>query len=93
MRGGYRYEASPVPAQLGESSFGDADKHIISGGLGLELRKLGRVLSRPLSIDGFAAVTVLPERLFLKLDPRSAVGDFTVQGLVWQAGGQVRWRF
>ena len=93
VRGGYRYEASPVPEQLSESSFGDADKHIISGGLGLELRKLGRVLPRPLSIDGFAAVTVLPERIFRKLDPRSAVGDFTVQGLVWQAGGQVRWRF
>ena len=93
VRGGYRYEASPVPEQLSESSFGDADKHIISGGLGLELRKLGRVLPRPLSIDGFAAVTVLPERVFRKLDPRSAVGDFTVTGLVWQAGGQVRWRF
>src|SRR5262249_50245797 len=93
VRTGYRYEASPVPEQLGESSFGDSDKHIISGGLGLELRKLGRVLMQPLSIDGFAAVTVLPGRRFAKLDPRSAVGDFTVQGLVWQAGGQLRWRF
>ena len=93
VRAGYRYEASPVPEQLGESSFGDADKHIVSGGLGLELRKLGRVLLQPIAIDGFAAVTVLPERTFLKLDPRSAVGDFTVQGLVVQAGGQVRWRF
>lgn len=93
VRAGYRYEASPVPEQLGESSFGDSDKHIVSGGLGLELRKLGRVLLQPLAIDGFAAVTVLPERTFRKLDPRSAVGDFTVQGLVVQAGGQVRWRF
>ncbi len=93
VRAGYRYEASPVPEQLGESSFGDADKHIVSGGLGLELRKLGRVLLQPIAIDGFAAVTVLPERTFRKLDPRSAVGDFTVQGLVVQAGGQVRWRF
>ena len=93
VRAGYRYEPSPVPEQLGESSFSDADKHIISGGLGLTLRKLGQVLLRPLSIDAFAAVTVLPERSFYKLDPRSAVGDFTVQGLVWQAGGQMRWRF
>ncbi len=93
VRAGYRYEASPVPAQLGESSFGDANKHTISCGLGLELRKLGRVLMQPLAIDGFSAVTVLPERSFYKLDPRSAVGDFTVRGLVWQAGGQVRWRF
>jgi long-chain fatty acid transport protein len=93
VRAGYRYEASPIPAQLGDSSFGDADKHILSGGLGLTLRKLGRVLLQPLAIDGFAAVTVLPERDFYKLDPRSAVGDFTVKGLVWQAGGQTRWRF
>ena len=62
-------------------------------GLGLELRKLGRGLMKPLAVDGFTAVTVLPERAFFKLDPRSAVGDFSVKGLVWQAGGQVRWRF
>lgn len=93
VRGGYRYEASPVPAQLGESSFGDADKHTVSAGLGVELRRLGQVLPGPVSLDVFFAGTVLPRRTFLKADPRSAVGDFTVGGGVWQVGGQTRWVF
>lgn len=92
LRAGYRFEGSPVPDQSGESSFGDADKHIVSAGLGVELRRLTQVLPRPLSVDAFWALTVLPQRAFYKADPRSAVGDFTVSGLVWQAGGQLRWR-
>lgn len=93
LRAGYRYEASPVPEQLGESSFGDSDKHTPSFGVGLELRRLGKVLPGPVSIDGFVALTALPLRVFKKADPRSAAGDFTVSGLVWQAGGQTRWTF
>lgn len=92
LRAGYRYEASPVPEQLGESSFGDADKHIVSCGFGLQLSRLSRSFAKPLSLDGFAAVTMLPLRRFDKSDPRSPVGDFTVSGTVWQAGGQLRWR-
>lgn len=93
LRGGYRYEGSPVPAQLDESNFGDADKHTVSGGVGLTLSRLGKVLPGPLTIDAFAAATVLPRRTFEKADPRSAVGDFTVAGAVWQGGVQTRWSF
>jgi long-chain fatty acid transport protein len=92
LRGGYRYEPSPVPEQDGESSFGDSDRHIFSLGLGVELARLSQILPKPLSIDVFTAFTHLPLRRFRKLDPRSLVGDFTVGGQVWQVGGQLRWR-
>ncbi len=93
LRGGYRYEPSPVPEQDGESSFGDSDRHIFSLGLGVELSRLSQILPKPLSIDVFGAFTHLPLRRFRKLDPRSLVGDFTVGGQVFQVGGQLRWRF
>ena len=93
LRGGYRYEPSPVPEQDGESSFGDSDRHIISLGLGFELSRLTQVLQKPIAIDLFGAFTHVPLRRFRKLDPRSLVGDFTVGGQVWQVGGQLRWRF
>lgn len=93
VRWGYRYEASPVPDQRGDTSFGDTDKHTFSLGAGLEGRRLTEILARPLSLDVYVAMTYLPERRFLKDDPRSGVGDFTVSGAVVQAGGQLRWRF
>ncbi len=92
LRAGYRYEPSPVPEQFGESSLGDADRHIFSFGAGLELRRLSQAWQKPLSLDIFAALAHLPERRFYKLDPRSEIGDFTVGGQVWQAGAQLRWR-
>jgi long-chain fatty acid transport protein len=92
LRAGYRYEPSPVPDQSGESNLGDADRHIFSLGVGLELARLTQVLPKPLSLDVFSALSYLPERQFHKLDARSPVGDFTVSGQVWQVGAQLRWR-
>jgi len=92
LRAGYRYEPSPVPEQPLESSLGDADRHIMSLGVGLELQRLTRILPKPFSLDFFAALHHLPERRFYKLDPSSPVGDFTVGGQVWQVGAQLRWR-
>lgn len=90
LRAGYRYEASPVPEQDGDSSLGDADKHHFSIGLGLELVRLTKVLPRPFAIDGFFGFTYLPERQFKKLDPRSATGDFSVAGTLLQGGVALR---
>ncbi|MCS6914048.1 MAG: outer membrane protein transport protein [Myxococcota bacterium] len=91
VRGGYRYEPSPVPEQEGDSSFGDADKHTFSLGAGATLRRLSEILPRPLSLDVHLALTALPERSFRKRDPRSPVGDFTAGGVVVQVGGHLRW--
>ena len=92
-RAGYRYEASPVPDQVGEESLGDADKHIFSLGLGAELVGLTKVLPRPLNLDAYVGLTYLPSRLTQKADPRSAVGDFSVAGFVVQGGLTARFTF
>src|SRR5207302_310307 len=83
------FQPSPVPQQDGETSFGDADKHTVSVGAGVELRHLTKILPKPVSADVFVALTYLPERRFYKTDPRSTVGDFTVGGVVPQVGAQL----
>lgn len=93
LRGGYAYEATPVPEQIGESSFADADKHSFSAGLGIELRRLGPILPLPLSLDVHAALSYLPARGNRKLSPTDPVGDFVAAGLVPQVGGSLRTRF
>jgi long-chain fatty acid transport protein len=92
-RFGYSYEASPVPAQFGESSLVDSDKHTFSIGAGLELKRLRPILWRPLSIDAHLAVTYLPERAERKIDPRDPVGDYVADGVVVQVGLMLRSRF
>lgn len=92
VRGGYRYEASPVPAQEGETSLGDADKHATTAGLGAEFFGLS-VLPKPLGVDAFVGFVWMAPRTFRKVDPRSAVGDFVVSGLVLQTGLTVRSQF
>jgi long-chain fatty acid transport protein len=93
VRGGYAYEASPVPEQIGESTFADSDKHSFSAGLGVEVRRLGPVLPLPLALDAHVAVTYLPSRTHRKLDPRDPVGDFVSSGVVPQLGATLRTRF
>lgn len=93
VRGGYLYEATPVPEQVGESSFADADKHTFSAGLGVELRRLGAVLPLPLALDVHAALGYLPDRMNRKIDPRDPIGDFVAGGIVPQVGATLRSRF
>ncbi len=93
VRGGYVYEATPAPEQIGESNFADADKHTFSAGLGVEVRRLGPVLPLPLAIDVHVALSYLPDRASHKMDPRDAVGDFVAAGVVPQLGATLRSRF
>ena len=60
MRGGYSYEPTPVPEQIGESNLADSDKHTFSAGRGLELPRLQPILPRPLSLDAHFALTFCP---------------------------------
>ena len=71
MRGGYSYEPTPVPEQIGESSLADSDKHTFSIGAGLTLRRLQPILPGPMSIDAHFAVTYLPDRQNRKESIRS----------------------
>jgi long-chain fatty acid transport protein len=93
LRGGYSYEPTPVPEQIGESSLADSDKHTFSLGAGLELSRITAILPRPLAIDVHFAATYLPPRANRKIDPLDAVGDFVADGVVTQIGCTLRSRF
>lgn len=86
VRAGYVYDASPVPEQPGLTNFVDADRHVVSLGLGLTLRRLGSVVPGTLALDLHGAMQLLPERTFLKASPADPVGDLRVSGLVYSLG-------
>ncbi|HZS36341.1 MAG TPA: hypothetical protein VFF06_05920, partial [Polyangia bacterium] len=50
-RAGYAFERSPVPEQRGLTSFADNDRHVVSLGGGVELRRLTRILPKPIRFD------------------------------------------
>jgi long-chain fatty acid transport protein len=92
-RGGYSYEPTPVPEQIGESSFADSDKHTFSLGAGIELSRITSILPKPLAIDVHAALTYLPDRANRKVDPLDHTGDYVAGGVVVQIGLMMRTRF
>lgn len=93
LRGGYSYEPTPVPEQVGESNFADSDKHTFSFGAGLELNRVTSILPRPIAIDAHFAATYLPPRTNRKIDPLDPVGDFVADGVIVQIGVMLRSRF
>jgi long-chain fatty acid transport protein len=93
LRGGYVYEPSPAPEQVGETNFIDDDKHTLSAGGGLTLSHLGEIIPRPMSLDVYAALTLLEGRSHAKLSPVDAIGDYRSGGRVWQGGVTSSWRF
>ena len=93
LRAGYSYEPTPAPEQRGESNLADGDKHTFSVGAGVNLERLGAILPGSLSLDAHFACTWLPPRVNQKEDPLDAVGDFTSDGVVLQAGLMLRSRF
>ncbi len=51
LRGGYAFEPSPVPAQVGLTSFADNDRHVVAFGAGIVLRAFEPILTRPIAFD------------------------------------------
>jgi len=92
-RFGYSYEPTAAPEQIGTTSLADADKHTFSVGAGLELRRLGPILPRPLVLDVHLAVTGLPDRSNEKLVPTNRAGDFVAGGVAVSAGASIGLRF
>ena len=86
LRGGYSYEPTPVPEQIGESNFADSDKHTFSLGGGVELSRITSILPKPLAIDVHVAATYLPPRMNRKVDALDPVGDFVADGVICSSG-------
>lgn len=93
VRAGYAFEPSPAPEQRGETNFVDNDKHTLSAGLGLEVRGLGKLLTRPFDLDLYVSGSLLPERTHRKLSLIDPVGDYQSKGSVLSGGVASRWRF
>jgi long-subunit fatty acid transport protein len=93
LRGGYVYEPSPAPEQVGETNFIDDDKHTLSAGGGLTVSHIGEIIPRPMSIDVYAAITLLEGRSHAKLSAADPIGDYHSGGHVWQGGVTSSWRF
>jgi len=93
LRGGYSFEPSPAPEQVGESNFVDNDKHTLAAGAGWTVSRWSTVIPKPVTFDVFVATTVLAPRNHNKLSPVNSVGDYRSSGQVWQAGLSSRWSF
>lgn len=90
VRGGYAYEPSPVPEQVGETNLADGDKHTVSGGLGLELVGASAAAPGRVGLDVFAGFTHLVERRANKARPSDDVGDWIARGHLWSTGATLR---
>lgn len=93
VRGGYSYEPTPAPEQVGESNYADADKHTVSLGAGLTLARLADYLPREVSLDAHLGLTLLPPRAARKSDPADPVGDWVATGRVLHFGLGLRTAF
>ena len=86
LRGGYYYQASPVPDQRGITNYVDADKHVISIGGGVKAFLPPKILERPIHIDFVFQAQILQKRSVIKDDPEDPVGDYTVDGEIFLGG-------
>lgn len=86
LRGGYYYQASPVPDQRGITNYVDADKHVISIGGGVTAFLPPKILERPIHIDFVFQTQILQERSVVKDDPEDPVGDYTIDGEIFLGG-------
>ncbi len=86
VRGGFFYEASPVPNQSGIANLVDTDRVAFSAGAGLRLINLRPLLDGFLSFDLHLQYAHLVERTFLKASPVDASGDYRAGGDTFGGG-------
>ncbi len=93
VRGGYAWEPSPAPEQVGESNFVDGDRHTVAAGAGVHVGPWGGLLTAPIEIDAFVSATMLPARRHHKLSPVDPIGDYTARGRILAIGLSTGWHF
>lgn len=86
VRLGYFYERSPVPPQTGATNFVDADRHVISAGVGVKVLAPIAELPGDVRLDAHGTYAHLPEELTRKTSPADFVGDYTRGGHQWNFG-------
>jgi long-chain fatty acid transport protein len=93
VRGGYRYDPTPIPDQTAVTNFMDSDRHTFALGAGLELARLGAAMPGRLSLDLAGALQWLPPRAVEKTSPLDPVGDYIASGVVLVANATLSLRF
>jgi len=93
VRGGYSFEASPVPEQVGQTNHIDNDKHTFSMGATYTMKKWSSIVPKPASFDIYFAFTMLSARSHRKLSAVDPIGDYESTGQVFQMGAASRWSF
>lgn len=81
VRGGYAYIPTGYPTQTGVTNLVDADRHILTLGVGTTLRNLRPTLPGTLTFDAYAMFAILEERAHLKSSAVDPVGDYTAGGV------------
>ena len=93
LRLGYAFERSPVPPQIGLTSFADNDRHVLAVGAGVELHDLISILPKPLRIDLALQLHELASRTTVK-DRTTFVGQgFSSGGYLLHFAATVEARF
>jgi long-chain fatty acid transport protein len=85
-RFGYQFEPTPVPNQSEVTNYMDANKHVLSMGLGVEGRLFESVLSGPLGFDLHAQFIQLESRLNRKASPTDVYGSYRHGGRIFSVG-------
>ena len=93
VRAGYAFEPTAAPEQSHATNYVDNDKHLLSGGVGLDIAGLAPLLARPLSLDLAVQYAFLPERRHRKVSAVDLVGDFRSGGEMLTAAATMRVRF
>ena len=86
LRGGYRYDPSPVPHQVGLTNLLDAPRDTICAGLGARLARLDPWLLGELSVDLSFRLIVLRPAGLRKTHPALAQFDTSLDGSVRSLG-------
>lgn len=90
---GLSYQRSPVPDQIGATSFADNDTVLVATGAGIELPSLGALLARPLRLDlAFGWHELLPRGVVK--DPALSPGrGFTSDGRILHLSASLGFTF
>lgn len=93
LRCGYFYRPTPVPDQTGVTNFVDSDTHVPSFGVGVTLKDLFRVLTKPITCDAHFQYHILTRRKTIKATPADPFGDYESDGSILNVGATVTVRF
>ncbi len=93
VRAGYVYEKSPVPPQVGRTNFLDADRHVVSAGIGLLFSGLEPVLAGAQHVDIGVQLGMLEPRKVDKSHANAKPDEISLKGTFWTLNADLSLEF